>query len=170
LFKCTINKCSAYITVDTNNNVIRTSGVHNHLVKIDEKAKSIIPGMKRKIEEDPSSNTTSVKSRTCYFRKVKEACVVGKLPCLADVRSTLYRTRLETLPVLPKSVEQLQIPTSMAVTINQQQFLIYHMNKNIVVYGSPTGLQTLQQNSHWNTDGTFKTAPMYFSQSYSIHV
>ncbi|CAF0823766.1 unnamed protein product [Didymodactylos carnosus] len=92
----------------------------------------------------------------------------GKIT-LFSVRSTLYRTRLETLSVLRKSVEQLQIPASMAVTINQQQFLIYHMN-NIVVYASPTGLQMLQQNSHWNADGTFKTAPMYFSQSYSIHV
>ncbi|CAF1479907.1 unnamed protein product [Didymodactylos carnosus] len=53
LFKCTINKCSAYITVDSNNNVIRTSSLHNRMVKTDEETKSVIRGMKRKIEEDP---------------------------------------------------------------------------------------------------------------------
>ncbi|CAF1542133.1 unnamed protein product, partial [Didymodactylos carnosus] len=46
--------------------------------------------------------------------------MVGKLPCLASVRSTLYRTRLEILPLLPKSIEQLQIPKSMAVIFNQE--------------------------------------------------
>ncbi|CAF4553771.1 unnamed protein product, partial [Didymodactylos carnosus] len=119
--------------------------------------KNVTRGMKRKIEEDSGRTIPQVyqAERAIFVRSIWWRG--GKIT-LFSVRSTLYRTRLETLSVLPKSVEQLQIPASMAVTINQQQFLIYHMN-NIVVYASPTGLQMLQQNSHWNADGTFKTAP-----------
>ncbi|CAF0819804.1 unnamed protein product [Didymodactylos carnosus] len=60
LFKCTINKRSAYITIDLNYNVIRTSVFIKPYVKIDEETKNVIRGMKRKIEEDPGHSVPQV--------------------------------------------------------------------------------------------------------------
>ncbi|CAF4007795.1 unnamed protein product, partial [Didymodactylos carnosus] len=47
-------KCSASITVDTSNNMIRESGKHDHEVRMEEEIRNVIRGMKRKLEEDPS--------------------------------------------------------------------------------------------------------------------
>ncbi|CAF1154349.1 unnamed protein product [Didymodactylos carnosus] len=64
LFKCTINKCSAFITIDRNNNVIH--------------------GMKRKIEEDPDRQIPQVYKERSISDRYGD--MVGKLPCLASVR------------------------------------------------------------------------------------
>ena len=37
-------------------------------------------------------------------------------------------------------------------------------------FASPTAIQLLDTNSHWNSGGTFRTAPRLFYQSYSIHI
>ncbi|CAF1651922.1 unnamed protein product, partial [Didymodactylos carnosus] len=167
LFKCTTNKCSASITVDTSNNMIRESGKHDHEVRMEEEIRNVIRGMKRKLQEDPSRPIPQVyEEERAIFGRAGGA--VGKLPRLEGVKSTLYRTRLDQLPPLPKSADNLQIPPAMSKTLNDQQFLIYCSNQ-IVSYCSPFGISMLSQTFHWNADGTFQTCPQLFSQSYTIH-
>ncbi len=40
----------------------------------------------------------------------------------------------------------------------------------VIAFASEQCLKILSGNSHWNTDGTFRTAPALFTQAYYIHV
>ncbi|CAF4041056.1 unnamed protein product [Rotaria sp. Silwood1] len=52
-----------------------------------------------------------------------------------------------------------------------QNFLFYNNNLlSILGFASPMAIQLLGANPHWNSDGTFRTAPKVFYQSYSIHI
>ncbi|CAF1328275.1 unnamed protein product [Rotaria sordida] len=52
-----------------------------------------------------------------------------------------------------------------------QNFLLCHNRlASILGFASPMAVQLLGANEHWNSDGTFRTAPKLFYQSYSIHV
>jgi len=40
----------------------------------------------------------------------------------------------------------------------------------VIVFASEQALELLSKNQHWNDDGTFRTSPALFSQSYYIHI
>ena len=52
-----------------------------------------------------------------------------------------------------------------------QNFLFCHNHlASVFGFASPMAVQLPGANEHWNSDGTFRTAPKLFYQSYSIHV
>ncbi|CAG8501564.1 14261_t:CDS:2 [Dentiscutata heterogama] len=86
--------------------------------------------------------------------------------------STIKRTRRTESTLEPKSLDEIDIPTSLCFTltgdlfflknaiVDQEGYLLFSMIKNI---------QYLSQAMFWLMDGTFKTVPKLFYQLYTIH-
>ncbi|CAF4554034.1 unnamed protein product, partial [Didymodactylos carnosus] len=64
-----------------------------------------------------------------------------------------YRNRQSVLPTLPKTLTEIVIPRSLT----------------ILGLAPADAVRFLGSRLHWNADGTFRTAPQLFYQSYSIH-
>ena len=57
-------------------------------------------------------------------------------------------------------------------TSNDEQFLLYDSGQEtqrILIFGTHQNLEMLQLSRVWLADGTFKTAPLLFTQLYVIH-
>ncbi|CAF4570257.1 unnamed protein product, partial [Rotaria magnacalcarata] len=62
-------------------------------------------------------------------------------------------------------------PYRLTRTLLDQNFLLCNNQLvSVVGFDSSIGIKLLGDNAHWNADGTFRTAPKLFYQSYSIHV
>ncbi|CAF3898836.1 unnamed protein product [Rotaria sordida] len=74
-------------------------------------------------------------------------------------------------PPIPKTLSSIIVPHRLTRTLMYQNFLLCHNRlASILGFASPMAVQLLGANEHWNSDGTFRTAPKLFYQSYSIHV
>ncbi|CAF1338105.1 unnamed protein product, partial [Didymodactylos carnosus] len=93
-------------------------------------------------------------------------------PVFDSTRQSLYSTPLSVFPLLPKTLQSLVIPQQMACTSSDEQFLFCNNPYPDAVLGfcSTSSLEILGKSQHWNADGTFRTAPKLFYQSYSIHI
>ena len=97
------------------------------------------------------------------------------LPKLDSLKRSIQRQRVRSLaaPVQPVSLEQLTLPDMYKRTSKDEQFLLYDSGQEtqrILIFGTHQNLETLQLFRVWLADGTFKTAPLLFTQLYVIHV
>jgi hypothetical protein len=83
----------------------------------------------------------------------------------------LYNYRSLKHPPLPKSLSSIEVPHLLTRTLLNDQFLLNHNRRAMILtFSSLTAIKLLGENHHWNADGTFRTAPRLFYQSFSIHV
>ncbi|CAF5065119.1 unnamed protein product, partial [Rotaria sp. Silwood1] len=97
----------------------------------------------------------------------------AEIPMFQQLRSTGYRKRLEILPPSPKktNIRTFIIPEVFRLNLSNEPFLI-HDSANpdrIIVFASKKSLNYLGTCSIIHSDGTFKTAPRYFKQAYTVH-
>ncbi|CAF4952033.1 unnamed protein product [Rotaria sp. Silwood1] len=87
------------------------------------------------------------------------------------LKSTLYRDRATVLPKLPRSLDDLILPDIFTKNLYNENMLFCDKKKPLRILGfaSLTAIKQLAECSIWNADGTFKTAPKLFTQSYTIH-
>ena len=64
------------------------------------------------------------------------------------------------------------IPEDMHYNNTKQEFLFCNSStpNKVIAFASDQGLELLSRNPHWNGDGSFRTSPALFTQSYYIHV
>jgi hypothetical protein len=64
------------------------------------------------------------------------------------------------------------IPEDMRYNNTKQEFLFCNSPSphKVIAFASEQALKILSANPHWNGDGTFRTSPALFTQSYYIHV
>ncbi|CAF0968220.1 unnamed protein product [Didymodactylos carnosus] len=97
------------------------------------------------------------------------------VPVFDYIRSAAYRNRQSILPTLPKTLSEIVVPRSLTVTSMNQSFLFCDTpgDNKILGLASVDAVRFLGNKNcsclHWNADGTFRTAPQLFYQSYSIH-
>ncbi|CAF2761124.1 unnamed protein product [Rotaria sp. Silwood2] len=93
------------------------------------------------------------------------------VPIFNYIRSTAYRRRSAVLPPIPKTLEDIVIPDSLKLLENGKPFVIFDnpAPHRLITLCSPKALTSLSQCVHWLADGTFRSAPQKFLQSYSIH-
>ena len=60
------------------------------------------------------------------------------------------------------------IPEDMYYNNTKQEFLFCNSStpNKVIAFASDQGLELLSRNPHWNSDGTFRTSPTLFTQSY----
>jgi hypothetical protein len=116
---------------------------------------------------------------------------VGGLPQYHQVKTSLYRTKNENYPGLPRSINEFVLegipyynkndlmPFNKSflflgkwrMSLNNQDFIIIdHFNPRFITFGTAQSLQDLCEAEHVFMDGTFKSAPSPFSQLYTIHI
>ncbi|CAF3167201.1 unnamed protein product, partial [Rotaria sp. Silwood2] len=93
------------------------------------------------------------------------------VPMFDMLRSTLYRDRSTVLPKLPRSLDDLILPAIFRKNLYNENMLLCDKKQpsRILGFASLTAIKHLAECSIWNADGTFKTAPKLFTQSYTIH-
>ena len=146
---------------------------NEHLHAPDEQAVScceVKVGMKRKARDSQDSSHHIVGE---CLQTVTEGAA-AKLPKLDSLKRTIQRQRVrqQAAPVQPTSLEQLTLPEEYKQSSKGEQFLLYDSGpetQRILIFGTQRNLEMLQLSSVWLADGTFKTAPLLFTQVYVIH-
>jgi len=74
-------------------------------------------------------------------------------------------------PATPTSLETLQIPSSYTTTTSNQPFLLADTQEaeRILIFTTKENIQELSEARILHADGTFKCAPLLFTQLYTIH-
>ncbi|KAL3695481.1 hypothetical protein R1sor_009557 [Riccia sorocarpa] len=76
------------------------------------------------------------------------------LPVLQSLDTSLYRTRRQQLPPLPRSLADIVIPESLRFTEAGEDFVLLQMqNNDIIVFGAPADFDALCVASHVYMDG-----------------
>ncbi|CAF4865857.1 unnamed protein product, partial [Rotaria sp. Silwood2] len=92
-------------------------------------------------------------------------------PTAEEAKSAMNRIRRQLTPVLPECCN-FEIPAPYSETISGCRFLLSDINMNkkrIVLFATDQQLQLLFKAKHVLMDGTFDSAPPYFSQVYTLH-
>ena len=159
--------------------IIHTKGIeiikrtNEHLHAPDEKAVSccvVKENIKRKAMDSQDSSHHIVGE---CLQTVSEG-TSAMLPKLDSLKRSIQRQRVRSLaaPVQPVSLEQLALPDMYKRTSKDEQFLLYNSGQEtqrILIFSTHQNLEMLQLSRVWLADGTFKTAPLLFTQLYVIH-
>ncbi|CAF3513907.1 unnamed protein product [Rotaria socialis] len=173
---CTHKLCNAAINI-CNGSIVKTSSIKpdgshefEHQPKMSLDIYECIKSIKRRIEEEPTAAVSLL-----YDQQVKkfrrENGTAASIPVFDRVKSSLYEYRSSKQPPVPKALSSIDIPYRLTRTLLDQNFLLCNNQLvSVVGFASSIGIKLLGDNAHWNADGTFRTAPKLFYQSYSIHV
>ena len=106
-----------------------------------------------------------------FVQTVNEG-IATKLPKLDSLKRTIQRQRIQTAPVKPTTLEQLIIPEEFMRTSKAELFLLHDSGpeiQRILIFATQKNLDMMHFSRVWLADGTFKTAPLLFTQVYVIH-
>ncbi|CAF1547575.1 unnamed protein product [Didymodactylos carnosus] len=164
-WRCINKECSAAILIDSNKFVIE-KGQHDHEPH-QNLEQQCIRGMKRRAEQETTAIPKVYEQESIKFFMQTG----GILPVFNSVRSSLYRCRNSSLPVIPHNLTEFDIPDDWKKDNLGGDFLQINVGTDARLLGfvSQCGLERLAEAKHWNADGTFYTAPRLFSQAYTIH-
>ena len=125
--------------------------------------------MKDAIREDP---TVPIKK---VYNKVARAMIRGggdreHIPEFHRIRTSMTRTRLEHVPVVPRTVDDITIEGTWRETWSGDNFFLHQDNDwDILVFTTDEHLICLQRCQDIYMDGTFRTASSPYRQYFSIH-
>jgi hypothetical protein len=98
--------------------------------------------------------------------------LAAKFPRYDSIQSSLYRARKKTQPNLPHNLEDLVIPEQHRMTKDNQRFLLVDTGPGpdrIVLFATEDSLRLLSRAIKLWLDGTFKSTPDIFGQTFAIH-
>ncbi|CAB4404355.1 unnamed protein product [Rhizophagus irregularis] len=94
------------------------------------------------------------------------------MPNKEALRRQISRVRADNMPPQPQTLQDIDVPINLRVTINGEQFLtrdITFDEEKIMIFCPASNLEYLQKANYWIMDGTFKMVPTLFQQMYTIH-
>ena len=94
------------------------------------------------------------------------------MPNKEALRRVISCIRSENMPAQPQSLQDIDVPINLRVTISGEPFLAKEITlgeEKIMIFCTISNLQYLQKADFWIIDGTFKTVPTLFHQMYTIH-
>ena len=97
--------------------------------------------------------------------------LVSALPDFVCMKSSLQRARMEGRPALPNSIEEVRIDGEWCKTLKGERFLLFETpgSEKIVCFATDDMLKKLCESPIVIMDGTFRVAPLLFSQLYTLH-
>jgi hypothetical protein len=173
---CTHKRCNASLTTLGSSIVksfgVKSDGSHDveHAPKCSIEVHECITSIKQRIENEPTTPIPLLYDEQVkkFRRNYGSAATV---PIFNHVKTALYDYRSTFHPPIPKSLSSINVPYQLSRTISDDEFLFCNNpSTSALGFASATSLNILGSNEHWNADGTFRTAPKLFYQSYSIHV
>jgi hypothetical protein len=94
------------------------------------------------------------------------------MPSSNALRARVQRVRRLEMPPQPQTLEEINIPDSLCLTLNGSPFLMKDFvagGDRILLFTTQANIQHLAQAPFWMMDGTFRTVPKIFGQLYTIH-
>lgn len=98
------------------------------------------------------------------------------MPPYASVATSMKRDRRATLPELPNTRDEIEVPNSLCTTTTGQQFFLFsELNNEYMAFGTLENLRRLCHADWVSMDGTFDTTPRgahghaLFGQLFTIH-
>jgi hypothetical protein len=125
--------------------------------------------MKDAVREDPTVAIQRV------YNKVARAMNRGgddreHIPEFHRIRTSMTSTRLQHVPVVPHTVDDITIEDTWRETWSGDNFSLHQDNDwGILVFSTDENLICLQRCQEVHMDGTFRTAPSPYRQYFSIH-
>jgi hypothetical protein len=170
------DRCPAACKTE-NGQLIKQWGAHNHQAPSNasiEMKDAVVNMKKRSREEDiPMQQIFNQE----ISKKIKlGADIVEVAKCQVhynNYKNTLFKIRRQDTPNLPKTHQQIILTIPYTITNYNQRYLLFDTGilrkDRIIAFASDAGLRLLGLSSQWHCDGTFKSAPKFFYQNYSIH-
>jgi hypothetical protein len=100
----------------------------------------------------------------------------GQLPLIENLKRNVRRARVrstgERFLINPLSREDINLPHEFTMTDNDKLFLMYDSGRHadrILMFTTTENLEFLKNSSMWFVDGTFKVAPVLFTQLFVVH-
>ncbi|KRZ00717.1 hypothetical protein T11_17707 [Trichinella zimbabwensis] len=111
------------------------------------------------IYDELASNASTSLDIAAYFSSWDQA------------RNTMYYSRAKRYPRLPSRRQDLRLTAEQTTTKSGAQFLMYHLPTNdILIFATEAGVRLLAQSNCWCGNGTFKIAPSWYQQLFTLHV
>ncbi|CAF4456744.1 unnamed protein product [Rotaria sp. Silwood2] len=168
---CKIKNCKAHVHTDLNNNFLKSSGEHNHLLEPEDiQVKQFLNIVKDRVIKETASISK------IYDEEVSKAAfsteLLASIPLARDIQPALNRARRKLTPILPGSAT-FDIPDSYQITSKDEKFLfrdtLISLRKRMLLFGSPKQLEVLFDSSSILMGGTFSATPPFFDQLFTLH-
>ncbi|CAB4418896.1 unnamed protein product [Rhizophagus irregularis] len=94
------------------------------------------------------------------------------MPNREALRRQVSRVRNINMPPQPKSLQDIDVPANLCVTLGGEEFLTKDITlgeERIMIFCTTSNLEYLQKADFWVMDGTFRTVPTLFHQMYTVH-
>jgi len=97
--------------------------------------------------------------------------IVSSLPDFVCMKSSIQRVRMEGRPVIPASLEEVNIEGDWTKNLVGEPFLLFqtHGAEKIVGFATERMLERLCDSPLVIMDGTFRVSPLLFTQLYTLH-
>ncbi|CAG8559248.1 10972_t:CDS:2 [Dentiscutata heterogama] len=98
--------------------------------------------------------------------------IIPYIPSYEALRSTIKRARRTESTLEPKSLDEIDIPTSLCFTLSGDLFFLKNAivdQEGYLLFSTIKNIRYLSQATFWLMDGTFKIVPKLFYQLYTIH-
>lgn len=170
-WRCAKGSCRGRaVTKDGRNKITKD---HNHGPCVNEKealtVKQNIRDMAKTTDERPKSIV-----QQCSKEVSHEAAVL--IQSYDAARMMIHRERQKNLRnsgLSATNIQEVEIPEEFQKTFRGDSFLLYDSGNEdqnrIIIFGTNNNLSLLKEFCDWSVDGTFKVAPIFFYQVYTIH-
>jgi len=152
-------------------------GIREGRKKHDHPVRPTKVGVKRILHEIKKRAATQVEIPEAIVAaciKETSTAVQGQLPSISAMKKQAQRKRraVSGQPAAPTSTTDFRLLEPYTLTYNGERFLLEDATTNndrILIFATQKNLDILAESDHWMADGTFKTAPPYFTQLWTIH-
>lgn len=174
-WRCTQYKtCPATVTTSLENDTITHVGKnHSHEP---EPAKIAIAkrtvALKKAVKEQVNLPVKRLYSEAFSAADNDDADFVAERPSYLSMKTTLYKQRRMTLPLLPRRIQEVTLEGVWAETTQGKPFLLANdgVEDKIMLFSTDENLANLSASEVIFLDGTFKVAPPFFTQMYTVHI
>lgn len=170
-WRCPRRNCSGRVKI-SREDVVTVVSEHNHAPDPNKnKAFKIISEIRKRAITAAETPRHIIQQATAGV-SLEVAC---NLPEYTTAQRMIHRQRRKCTdsyaPV--NSLSDIQIPNSLKQTLRHEDFLLWDTgaddSKRILMFGTSSNFDILQEHVHWFIDGTFKVAPNIFLQVFTIH-
>ncbi|CAF1630963.1 unnamed protein product, partial [Didymodactylos carnosus] len=142
---------------------------HNHNADENKcKAEEFKMAVKRRIEHSPQPVKRIYKQELTSLYTTSPQ-IAPSIPMFHEIKNSLYKTRNDSYPPAPHTVDDVKIEGIWRKTLHGDPFVLD--DSIFPIFGTTDSVKQLSTsfNDHWFMDGTFKSCPHPFYQLYTIH-
>ena len=152
-----------------------TTGEHFHPPsQAQASANTVISSMKKRAREEsvPLPQIYHQEMAKLYGAPGSDETAVN-VPSFQNLKSSLYRSRLERFPTLPQTREEIDFSGEWTRTAREEDFLLVDTGQNdqnrLVTFATVGNLEKLCEADTIYIDGAFKASPRLFYQLFTVH-